>query len=579
MSIRYNSRDEYFKYPFGAAVCNTEVTFRIIAEGNPFDVLLCMGGDKIHMEKEEENVYKTVFKTPDEGQILFYHFEIVYDVTVTYGNNQNCTGGEGAEETGLDYQLTVYEKSDIPSWVSESVCYQIFPDRFYRDGEILSPKENSFLYGSWYDTPMYVRNPDSSIARWDFFGGNLAGIEKKLPYLKELGISMIYLNPIFLARSNHRYDTADYMKIDPVLGDEKAFKSLLNTAKSMGIRIILDGVFNHTGCDSIYFDREDKYGNGAYHNPDSPYRSWYTFSDDGTYESWWGISDLPSVNELEESYVDYIIKGENSVINKWLKMGISGWRLDVADELPDEFLQMLREQCRKTSPDSYVVGEVWEDASNKLSYGKLRTYFTKDELDGVMNYPFRTNMLQFVHDEISAHTLADRFLSLAENYPSENMNASMTILGTHDSERLLSSAMSVEAVKQLSAMQMAYTGLPVVYYGDETGIEGAKDPDNRRTYPWGRENTDLIDWYKKIIKIRNTQEVLKKGKAWFGAVNEDVFFIKRFDRNHTFYAFMNRRGEEVTFPWDEKLSSLLSDQKTEDSITLPPLGAEYFVKV
>lgn len=569
MSIRFNSRDEWFRYPFGAVKCNTEVTFRIVAEGNPFAVFLIIGGEKILMKADEYDSFMCGYTVPLHGCILMYHFEIIYETAVIFGKGRGGFAEEGSEE---EFQLTVYEERYIPEWVKKSVCYQIFPDRFNRAG--YTPfKCGTYIYENWDDEPNYRRGANGEILQWDFFGGNFNGIKNKLGYLNDLGINMIYLNPIFSAKSNHRYDTSDYMKVDSLLGTEDDFKKMVCSAKKYGIKIILDGVFNHTGSDSIYFDIENRHGGGAYNNESSKYRSWYNFKDDKNYDCWWGIGDLPSVNELDSGYVKYIVTGENSVIKKWNSYGISGWRLDVADELPDEFIKILRKEYRKINPDGYILGEVWEDATNKIAYNKLRNYFTGDELDGVMNYPFRSAVIAFEKNEITSFELADILLELAENYPFENMLACLTVIGTHDTERLLTVLnKNINAVKRVSALQMIYTGVPCVYYGDEADSEGGKDPHNRRTYPWAKENNELVEWYKKIIGIRKKYNVLSSGRAWFGSVGKDVFYIKRFDNKSMFYVFVNRSGEKVFTGWNEELTELESGETIRGSFSVEPYG-------
>ena len=576
--IHFDSRNEFHKSPFGAVKTESEVTFRIKAEGNPFAVCLVANGDKISMSRSDYDIFEVVYKTPSDGCVVFYSFELDYGETIVYGNNPSAKGGAGAEGSKIPYQLTVYEEPDVPEWVQNAVCYQIFPDRFFRAGEVLNPKPGSFIYGSWDDKPMYVKNEKGEIVRWDFFGGNLKGIEEKLDYLEGLGINLIYLNPVFSARSNHRYDTADYKTVDPVLGGDEALKSLIDAAHRRGIRIILDGVFNHTGCDSIYFDLYDRYGDGAYHNENSPYRSWFTFTENG-YESWWGVGDLPSVNENEKSYTDYIIKSEDSVIRKWLGMGIDGWRLDVADELPDEFLSMFTTECKKINNDAYVVGEVWEDATNKVAYGKLRPYFTKRELDGVMNYPFRDTVVAFIKGEMSGVEASEALMSLCENYPPECMKASLSLLGTHDSERIITAVGSKERVIALARCQFVYTGIPVIYYGDETGVPGGKDPDNRRTYPWGNRDKSMTEEFCSLVTMRNSEKLLTEGRAWFGHFGENVVFIKRFKGSSAFYAFLNRSDEEICIPWGEKLFDYESGEKTTDCVIIPPLTTKFYKTV
>ena len=573
--IHFDSRNEFHKSPFGAVKCSTEVTFRIKAEGNPFAVYLVADGEKIPMKKSEYDIFETVYNAPSEGSVVYYSFEIVYEKNVIYGNNQKGHGGVGEEGSNIPYQLTVYEKTAVPEWVKNAVCYQIFPDRFAKSGEVLNPKPNSFIYGSWNDVPLYVKDDNGAIIRWDFFGGNLKGIEQKLDYLENLGINLIYLNPVFSARSNHRYDTADYKSVDSMLGGDDALKSLVDAAHKRGIRIILDGVFNHTGCDSIYFDLYNRFGGGAYHNEDSPYRKWYNFNKNG-YDSWWGVGDLPAVNETEKSYTDYIVSSESSVIRKWFEAGIDGWRLDVADELPDEFLSLFTSECKKINPESYVVGEVWEDATNKIAYGKLRPYFTKRELDGVMNYPFRDTLVAFINGEINGFEASEILMSLCENYPPECMEASLSLLGTHDSERIITAVGSKDKVIALARCQFVYTGIPVIYYGDETGVPGGKDPDNRRTYPWGYEDKEMIEEFRKLTGMRKSENLLTSGRAWFGHVGEDVLFIKRFDEKGAFYAFLNRSDKEISIPWGEELVDFSSGERISGFVNIPPLKTVFY---
>ncbi len=370
----------------------------------------------------------------------------------------------------------------------------------------------------------------------DYFCGDLRGIEQKLDYLKSLGVTCVYLNPIFEAQSNHRYDTADYEKIDPLLGTEKDFCSLCRSAEKLGIKIILDGVFSHTGDDSKYFNRYSRYDSlGAYQSKSSPYFRWYKFNEwPDDYESWWGIKILPEVIEENPDFIDYIT-GSDGIARKWLRLGAAGWRLDVADELPDEFLDSFRKAVKEEKNDALVLGEVWEDASNKSSYGKLRRYLLGDQLDSVMNYPFANAVIDFVR-EANAELFASRVMSIVENYPKEVLDVLMNHISTHDTMRAITAlagescsfrdrkwqsthsldekdyAYGVRLLKAASAMQFALPGVPTVYYGDEAGMQGYKDPFNRRCYPWGKENPELIEWYKTLGKVRAENPVFKDGR-------------------------------------------------------------------
>ena len=328
-----------------------------------------------------------------------------------------------------------------PSWLSGGLMYQIFPDRFARSPEYTPPDQPKeyILRNDWGGKPNDKPDEKGILKNNDFFGGNLLGIKEKLPYLKDLGVTVIYMNPIFKAYSNHRYDTADYKSIDPILGTETDLIDLCRAAKEAGIRIILDGVFNHTGSDSIYFNKDGNFPElGAYQSKDSPYYKWYHFTEyPDKYDAWWGVRILPSINEEEPSYLDYIIRDEDSVIKHWLRCGISGYRLDVVDELPDLFLDELRKAVKAVDEDAAIIGEVWEDAATKISYGQKRHYLDGTQLDSVMNYPVRAAIIRFLCEDGSAAALFDTIGQLQAHYPKTVFFGLMNILGTHDTPRIL----------------------------------------------------------------------------------------------------------------------------------------------
>ncbi len=569
ISILHNSWDTFFRSPFGAVECENDTLIRIEINTkfniNAVKLVLFDDSNKNYypMNYEFKDNDKTVFnynlKTPTNPTLLFYYFEIwVHDKAIYYGNNHLLTGGIGDlyESSPFPYQITVFEKGyTTPDWFKNSVIYQIFVDRFFNgndDNSILNPKKNTFIYGNWYDKPMYVRNHETNeILRWDFYGGNLNGVLKKLDYLKDLGISTIYFNPIFEARSNHKYDTANYKKIDSMFGDEELFKLLVKEADLRGISIIIDGVFSHTGSDSIYFNKYNTYTSlGAYQSKDSKFYSWYNFNTyPNKYDCWWGVLDLPNVNELNESYLNYIIKDEDSVITHWMKAGIKGWRLDVADELPDEFIKELKKTCIKTDSDSIVLGEVWEDASNKISYDKRRQYFWGKELDSVTNYLMRDNLLNFLRNKTNSGNLYNKFMSLYENYPRHNFYSMVNLIGSHDVERIHTLLKEIASnnymvntydnleyicfklLKMITLIQFTFPGVPLLYYGDEAGVEGLKDPYNRATYPWGLENKEILNWYKSLIHIRNSNKALRTGKWKQICFGDNVYGYLRYIDN------------------------------------------------
>ncbi|MCF0103777.1 MAG: glycoside hydrolase family 13 protein, partial [Eggerthellaceae bacterium] len=455
-----------------------------------------------------------------------------------YGPREGRVGGKGKvyDYSPSSYQLTVYKETKMPEWYRKGIVYQIFPDSFFRgSGEFDYSKLPDKIHKNgpkrefreWGESPRYKRLEDGGIDTWGFYGGTLKGIEEKLDYIKELGASIIYLNPIFMAASSHRYDTADYTKIEPLLGTEEDFKSLCKQAKKRGIRIILDGVFNHTGCDSVYFNKYKNFGDGgAYNKEHSKYHDWYTFNEDGTYSAWWGNQDLPDLNEHNESYRNYIC-GEDGVVQKWLKLGASGWRLDVADELPDDFIADIRRAGKKVKRDALLMGEIWEDASNKRAYGKLRKYFNGDEFDCVMNYPFCTAIEDFLVGNIDAEFVAETITSLQENYPRQAFFGNLNMLSSHDRMRMMTvlgeapnpDDMSEEeqANYQLSdeqyglavarswlavLAQATFPGVPSIYYGDEVGMQGFRDPFNRASHPWEKGDINVYNMFCNALSMR-----------------------------------------------------------------------------
>lgn len=567
--IEYNSWDKNFKAPFGALKFDEGLTIYVkVNEGYNVDSI------SLEINKEEEMRTITLneelsndklgkcfcckMENFEETGVYFYYFKVDVEVdgnkkTVFYGKNRE--NGYSCEYDYNDinkYQITVYKDFKVPTWYKEGILYHIFVDRFNngnRNGKIDNPKKNSFIYGNWEDIPMYIKDSKDDIIRWDFHGGNLRGIINKLGYLKKLGVSILYLSPIFEASSNHKYDTGDYKKIDPMFGDEETFKELINKAKEKDMSIVLDGVFSHTGADSKYFNMYGNYNSlGAYQSKESPYYPWYMFEDfPQKYKSWWDVKTLPNINELEDSYMDYIIYDKDSVINKWIDMGVKGWRLDVADELPTKFIRELKKELKKADDDSILIGEVWEDASNKISYGQRRSYLLGEELDSVMGYPFRNNMFSFLKGEIKSYELCNRYMQIKENYPKESFKSNLNLIGTHDVTRAKTELnYDVDLVKLAVAVQMTFEGVPYIYYGDEAGLCGGVDPDNRRTYPWKNEDEDMLSFYKDIIKIRNKNTLLSSGDTDFiYTENNSVFAFIRFNENNDRVLILVNRSEST----------------------------------
>ncbi|MBW4861990.1 MAG: glycoside hydrolase family 13 protein, partial [Paeniclostridium sp.] len=528
MSIIYDSWMESHKKPFGALEIGEDININIEAISDVKEIYLILETNEdikkeIKMENKSNGIFTIDKYKFEKENIYFYYFKSIEGETLDvkyYGKSYDC--GECVEYHDINYinkyQITVSRKTESPKWFKEGILYHIFVDRFNRTGKINNPKKNSFIYANWEDTPMYIKNKENEVIRWDFHGGNLKGIISKLNYLKGLGVTVIYLSPIFKSQSNHKYDTGDYKTIDPMFGDEEIFKELIYKASKKGINIILDGVFSHTGDDSIYFN---KYGNydslGAYQSKNSKFFSWYNFKDyPNEYDCWWGVKSLPNVNEIENSYMDYIIRDKDSVIKKWMNYGVKGWRLDVVDELPSKFLETLKKETLNIDNESVIVGEVWEDASNKISYSERRKYFLGNQLNGVTGYVFKNIVVEFLKGNINSQDVYNRFMTIKENYPKDAFKSNLNLLGTHDTRRILTELNEEKELLKLAVfIQMTFEGVPYVYYGDEAGLIGETDPDNRRTYPWENEDKDILNFYKKIIKERKNNKLLSSGETKF----------------------------------------------------------------
>lgn len=538
----FDSWSSQYKTKFGAIPCGTACEFYIdLNYTGAFSPTMLIshpdgGNSYIDMEYCGGGRFKAAF-TPKKTGLYFYHFDATF-----MGQRKHITKKDGHfgdfDASGNDFQLTVYDENyKTPDFIKGKTMYQIFPDRFFKSGKTHKnvPADRE-LRTDWGGVPNFRPDSNGQVTNSDYFGGDLAGIEEKLGYIKSLGVSCIYLNPIFEAHENHRYNTADYSKIDPLLGTEADFKRLCKKASELGIKIILDGVFSHTGADSVYFNKNNRYNSvGAYNSQESPYYSWYNFYNyPDRYESWWGFPTLPNVKETDPAYLEYIC-GENGILAHWLKAGASGFRLDVADELPDGFLDELRKRVKACGEENLIIGEVWEDASNKESYGKRRKYLLGEQLDGVMNYPFKEAILDYMTNA-DGEDFTKRIMSIVENYPKPSVDVLMNSLSTHDTARAITAIMrrnrtepskeeqsvsvlseseyetGIKLMKCATVLQFFLPGVPCIYYGDEIGMQGWKDPFNRRCLDWGKENEEILEFTREVSAIRNSHPCLAKGK-------------------------------------------------------------------
>lgn len=539
--LLHNSHSNKYRTPFGAIAHPgiVELALQTTAEHQGATVQLriwqnSVGATVLPMQSNESKTWHSIrLDTAVLGfDTIWYYFIIEQNSRLTYyGNNEmHCGGiGQASETEPPGYQITLYQECyPLPTWFTEGSIYQIFPDRFCK---ALPECEDSgkfvrLHHNSWDHAPLYMLDAVSKAkVDRDYFGGNLRGIIAKLPYLQALGITIIYLNPIFEADSNHRYNTADYLKVDELLGTNEEFSELCAEAAKAGIRIILDGVFSHTGSNSVYFNQDGTYPTvGAAQSPTSPYYSWYKFNDyPEEYECWWGVKTLPNTNETQPDYRNFIIDRDDSVLKHWLAAGAAGWRLDVADELPLNFLGSFYQTLKQTDPEAVLISEVWEDATNKISYGELRNYLNGSLTDSVMNYPLRQLMLDFALNKHNAVHTAAKLMNLYENYPRHSFFAMMNLLGSHDRARLWTvladetgkndTELVMSRLRLITLWQFTFPGVPCVYYGDEVGVTGGVDPHNRATYPWGHENTAVLTWYRSLLRLRNNSAALRQG-SW-----------------------------------------------------------------
>lgn len=596
--MNFNSRKIECKSPYGAVKCGEKLSLHFpIASWVSVDkmyVFIRLGDVstpvEMRFEKSENgfSVY-TADYVFDAAGIYYYRFEMRNRDGVWYygrGENGESVCGENLPE----WQLTVYKSTyKTPDFAKGNIIYHIFVDRFNRvDG--VKTKRKYRLHESFSESPEVV-SADGKYYADDFFGGNFNGIREKLDYLDELGVGIIYLSPIFKAYSNHRYDTGDYLKVDELLGTEDDFKRLLDAAHEKGMKIILDGVFNHSGADSLYFNKFGTYDSlGAYQSKSSPYYDWYYFKKfPDEYACWWGCDNVPDLNKSNKDY-RALVFGKNGVVEKWQKLGADGWRLDVVDELPIDFVNLLIKKIKSVNKDALVIGEVWEDASTKVSYGELRPYLLGDQLDGTMNYPFMNAIIAYVRDG-DEKFFKDTVQSILENYPKETVYCLMNSLGTHDTVRIINALSDVrahgwskthklgyklpdseyeKAKKKLylaSVLQFTLPGIPSIFYGDEAGLQGFDDPINRRPYPWGSEDKEILAHYKKLGRIRRENRAVFSGG--FNMRDENGLVAYEREGDDEILIAVNAGADDKTLIINKEYTSLYNNKEYKDVVDVP----------
>lgn len=586
------------KTPAGAGEQGKEIkyTIKVSKFEQVLDVYFVMhkdGEQPTHYQmnrsfSDDKYTHYTFITTFNDVGFYWYHFEVKYpNNTVKLIRSSSLDIIESYDDS--DYlQLIIRNESPTDISFRKGIIYHIFVDRFNRVNEI-TPRAGLKFVKNWDTPPDLEYNDKGERVNVNCYGGNFRGIIEKLDYLKSLNVATIYLSPIFEANSSHKYDVADYSKIDSMFGTSDDFIELINKAKDLDIKIIIDGVFNHTGSDSVYFNKDGRYKTiGAYQSENSKYYSWYDFTNyPNEYSCWWGIKTLPQTRE-DSGYFDYIA-GKNGIIEKYMHYGLGGLRLDVADELTNNFLHAICGAVRKVDPNALIVGEVWEDASSKISYDERKEYFLGGYLDSVTNYPMKNAILDYIKFR-NEQSFVNTVNLILDQYPKSVQNNLMNILDTHDTLRaitflgmnynsthyaengkyILTPEERDEGIKLLklaTIMQYTVMGVPTVFYGDEAGIEGMKDPYCRATYPWGKEDIDLIEWYKKLGNLRNNK-VLIDGDMKIIYAKDSVIIYERIKGDNKVIVAINRSENNFEFILERTMCNYFTGNHISGKITI-----------
>ncbi|WP_226658601.1 glycoside hydrolase family 13 protein [Pseudalkalibacillus hwajinpoensis] len=464
------------------------------------------------------------------------------------------------EDTNDYFSFPFLNSADVftaPAWVKETVWYQIFPERFANGDASLNPEATL----PWGEFPPKQNN---------FFGGDFQGVLDHLDHLTELGISGIYFTPIFKAESNHKYDTIDYMEIDPQFGDKETFKRLVQACHERGIKVMLDAVFNHSG---YYFKPfQDLLKNGE----SSRYKDWFHVRSYPietkpipSYDAFAFEAKMPKLNTENPEVKDYLLQ----VGRYWVEeFDIDGWRLDVANEIDHRFWREFRKEVKKVKPELYILGEIWHDSMPWLE---------GDQFDAVMNYPLTSALLDhYAHSKITAETMGNRLSSLLHSYPTNVNEVAFNLLGSHDTPRLLTLVNGKkEVVKLMYILQFSFPGTPCIYYGDEIGMTGGADPGCRECMNWNgnEQDSELFQFLQTLVSLRKQHSAFGN-EGHFEVIDADETLIQyqKQGKNETLLFLLNNSPNKVSVnlsPTKKKINCLLGGRYEPDSpLQLNPFG-------
>ncbi len=566
------------KSPVGVISKGKSVCFKLKLNPDilPKEVLLIIREDSQTTGKtlvmKREGDFCVAEETFENSGHFWYYFQLNFDgwakfVCKTYDNYSVVLDEKGEEF----FQLVTEQEYTCTNSLQGGVIYQILVDRFCKVGKVKERKP-LILRDDW-GGEITKNTDDPLIINLEVFGGNFNGVLSKLDYLKDLGVTVIYFNPISLANSHHKYNTANYMQVDDMFGTEEEFEKLVLTAKQKGIKIIIDGVYNHTGSDSIYFNKEKNFDTiGAYNSKDSKWFEWYEFTDyPDKYTCWWGIETLPNVVDTSESFRNYIA-GKGGVIEKYMKQGVYGFRLDVLDELSDDFAKIISNKIKSINPEAPIIGEVWEDAATKIAYSERKKYFAENEINSVMNYPVKETVLNYIKTQ-DPFELNSTLRMLINNYPKVVLDNLMNFLGTHDTGRIINELEKVAENNLLKTKQLLkiatgiifmLPGVPSIFYGDEYGMENNLGS-SRGCFDWSKTNNDITDWYKVLTNIRRL-DVMKDGKLNVLVSKRGKFIFERYSKTEHIVVLTSLDEVEEEIQICGNFISLLTKKQASDFV-------------